>query len=197
MKNENHMEEVVDFDEMQAAAAALGKRQEAKKEKERPKKSDKEIEKEEIRQILDEPLSFQCPTVFGRLYGKKYRTWHIYPQTAAVLVRSNMKAIDYQVEFDMDAGGFGSTHLRKPMVDNMELMVSFLAIVVAGNGLFYKQKAWFLTKYFMRRLTMEDLVKALALTRKDEDYSDFTLSFRLTLGRRLTQPALKDEDKKG
>lgn len=180
-------------DELEEAARAIERRRQENKKEEPVKIDEKEEEKKHIRNLLGEPEYFYCPTVYRRIFGFRVDKWKIYPQPLTVLIRSNRQTLDYKVESEEQS----ISATRVSMVNNGLLIARFLAIIVAGNGLFYKQKTWFYTRYFVRRMTPQAMFEAIKLSTKESDYTNFLLSIGWTQSQRLTQPVPIEADKEG
>lgn len=153
-------------------------------------------ENESIKVLLNDPITFMCPTRWRRYLGINHSKWTVRYQPFETLVRLGR---EYAKLFfsEEDVEKFGLEEAKRLTVEQSMCFARIAAIAVAGTMPFEGIVRWLLTGYFYHRMHPRLAVALCQELNSRGEYQDFILSIGLTRGRRLTEPAPIESDNEG
>lgn len=184
------LQERYDAEPMEPAKA------EVKKKALRPFSPMTQEENESIKVLLNDPITFNCPTRWRRVFGIKFSKWTIRYQPFETLVRLGREYA--KLFFDEeDVAKFGLEEAKRLTVEQSKSFARIAAIAVTGTMPFAGLLRPILTEYFYQRMHPRLAVQLCQQLNTQGEYQDFIISIGLTRGRRLTEPAPIEEGKEG
>jgi hypothetical protein len=153
-------------------------------------------EMREVRLILNEPDYFTCPTLYRAYLGKHYDTWPIKYLPFNTLVRLGREYAEIQWS-EAEINEHGIVEAKRLTMAHARRLAKITAIAYWGERPFGNIARAFFTRYFFRRMSPAMFLNVVRILNIQGGYQDFSLSIELIHGKRLTEPAPIETDKKG